>query len=216
MAANTNHAGPRTLRPRSPRSRTTGAAGALRQPPSIHSSRKLTMSDIRLDLSAGLDRSIAWYRGDSVRYLVADLAARGDQAGRSAPPLNLALCIDVSGSMSGNKIVAAREAALAVAAELTARDRLSVVAFDHRVDVLLEGRAMDAEGQAAAAVAIHRLQPRGNTNLFEGWLQAAERAATVAAQLPGATPRVLILSDGHANEGLVDPSAIAVHVGALF
>ena len=173
------------------------------------------MSDVRLDLSAGLDRSIAWYRGGSVRYLVADLAAGGAPAGRAAPPLNIALCIDVSGSMGGDKIVAAREAALAVAASLTARDRLSVVAFANQAEVLLDARAMDAEGQAAAAVAIHRLQAHGGTNLFEGWLQAAERVASAAALAPGATPRVLILSDGHANQGLVNPTEVAVHVGAL-
>lgn len=178
------------------------------------------MTNTHLDLVAGLDRPLAWYRGESVRYLVADLSARQDTppgaaARRAAPPLNLALCVDVSGSMSGDKIAAARNAALAVAATLSARDRLSIVAFDSHVEVLLDGRAMDAEGQALAAAAIHRLQPRGSTNLFAGWVEAAERVAATAATLQGGTPRVLILSDGQANQGLTDPTEIAVHVGAL-
>lgn len=183
------------------------------------------MTNTHLDLTGGLDRSLAWYRGESVRYLVADLSARADatpgEAARRAPPLNLALCIDISGSMSGDKIVAARDAAMAVAATLSARDRLSIVAFDSVVEVLLDGRAMDAEGQALAATAIHRLQPRGGTNLFAGWVEAAQRVAATAATLaqagPGAggTPRVLILSDGQANEGTTDPTEIAIHVGAL-
>ncbi len=181
------------------------------------------MTNIHLDLIAGLDRPLAWYRGESVRYLVADLSARaeatpGEAARRAAPPLNLALCIDISGSMAGDKIVAARDAALAVAATMTARDRLSIVAFDSIVEVLLDGRAMDAEGQALAATAIHRLQPRGGTNLFAGWVEAAQRVAATATTMgttTGGTPRVLILSDGQANEGTTDPTEIAVHVGAL-
>ena len=183
------------------------------------------MTNIHLDLIAGLDRPLAWYRGESVRYLVADLSARaeatpGEAARRAAPPLNLALCIDISGSMAGDKIVAARDAALAVAATMTARDRLSIVAFDSIVEVLLDGRAMDAEGRALAATAIHRLQPRGGTNLFAGWVEAAQRVAATATTMgtttgAGGTPRVLILSDGQANEGTTDPTEIAVHVGAL-
>ncbi len=174
------------------------------------------MTSTHLDLAAGLDRTLAWYRGASVRYLVADLSARGTTTtGRAAPPLNIALCVDVSGSMSGDKIVAARAAALAVAATLSARDRLSLVAFDTSVEVLLDGRTMDAEGQALAATAIHRLEPRGSTDLFAGWVESARRAAATAAALSGGTPRVLILSDGHANHGETDPTAIAVHVGAL-
>src|SRR5262249_26850714 len=52
------------------------------------------------------------------------------------PPLALALVLDRSGSMHGTKIVTARDAASAVVAGLDERDRVAVVVFDDRIDVV--------------------------------------------------------------------------------
>jgi Ca-activated chloride channel family protein len=131
------------------------------------------------------------------------------------PALHLALAIDISGSMAGDKIDAARCAALTVVEALTAPDRLSLVAFDNKAELLLDARPMDKAGRAAAASAIRGLIDRGGTNLFDGWLLAAERVATAMAVDQAASHRVLLLSDGHANDGLTDRAEIAGHVGAL-
>lgn len=174
------------------------------------------MPDATLDLSAGLDRALAWEEGGSVRYLVADLRARGGPAvQRRVPALNLALAIDVSGSMGGDRIAAARRAALAVAAALAPCDRLSLVAFDSDAEVLLKARPMDKAGRSAAAKAIGRLEPRGGTNLFGGWLQAVEHVAMAQAEDPLASHRVVLLSDGQANEGVTDRAELARHTGEL-
>lgn len=168
-----------------------------------------------LNLTAGLDRAIAWHQGGSVRYVVADLTAMGAVVSSDVPALNLALAIDVSGSMSGAKLEAARQAALAMVEAMTVQDRLSLVAFDQQVKVLLDARKMDEEGRAAAAAAIMGLAIGGSTNLFSGWLMAAELVAAAMATDPAASHRVLLLSDGHANSGITDRTQIASHVGAL-
>ena len=174
------------------------------------------MTDTTLTLTAGLDRAHAWEEGGSVRYLVAELAGRGEATPRrELPALNLALAIDVSGSMAGDKIDAARRAARAVAEAMTERDRLSIIAFDSTAEVLLDARPMDQAGRAAAVAAIAGLVDRGGTNLFEGWLLAAERGAVAMAAALQASPRVLLLSDGQANEGVTGRDEIARHVGAL-
>ncbi len=55
-----------------------------------------------LSLDLGLDRTLAWAEGGSVRYLVANVMAAGVTRDRNeTPPVNLALCVDVSGSMGG-------------------------------------------------------------------------------------------------------------------
>ena len=72
-----------------------------------------------LDLVVGADRSLAWKDGNSVRYLVADLVARRVANSRGEmTPLNLALAIDVSSSMAGEKLGVARNTALSVVDEL--------------------------------------------------------------------------------------------------
>lgn len=167
-----------------------------------------------LALGLGLDRSLAWIDGGSVRYLVADLAANGPtQAGRVPPALNLALAIDVSGSMAGSKLAAARETASAVTRALTERDRLTLVAFDDRATLLLDARQMDTLGQQEALAAIERLRVGGSTNLWDGWLLAGEHVAAAMRTSSRASHRVLILSDGHANLGETDPMRLARHAG---
>lgn len=172
--------------------------------------------DRTLHLLAGLDRTLAWEEGDSVRYVVAELSASGPAVERlDTPALNLSLAIDISGSMDGSKIEAAKQAALAVAEALGARDRLSIIAFDDTAELRLDTRAMDDAGRAAAAAAISALHSRGMTNLFDGWLMAAERVALAMAHSPQASHRVLLLSDGQTNTGETDRTEIARHVGAL-
>lgn len=176
----------------------------------------LTPPPTTLALTLGLDRRLAWAEGASVRYAVADLAAIGAPAAQAeTPPLNLALAIDVSGSMDGNKIVAARDTATAVAQALTARDRLTIVAFDSTSEMLLDAVPMDAAGRKAALAAIRRLEPRGNTNLWEGWLLAGERVAVAMEADLKASHRVLLLSDGQANAGVTNPTELAHHCGEL-
>ena len=173
-----------------------------------------TSTRTALTLRIGLDRTLAWDAGGSVRYLVADVDASGTVASDVTPPaINLALAIDVSGSMAGEKIAAARETASAVTRALTTRDRLTIVAFSHEATLLLDARAMDDAGRRDALQAIARLESDGNTNLWEGWRMAGERVATAMRDSATASHRVLILSDGQANQGTTDPRDLAHHAG---
>lgn len=167
-----------------------------------------------LELTIGLDRALAWDAGGSVRYLVADLAAQGTASTSAQPPaVNLALAVDVSTSMSGEKLVAARETAAAVARALTPRDRLTIVTFSTVSRVLLDARSMDDDGRSDALKAISQLQVEGSTNLWEGWLLAGERVAGAMQADPRASHRVLLLSDGQANNGITEPRELAHHAG---
>ncbi len=134
-----------------------------------------------------------------------------DKQSRPRPPLNLALVIDRSGSMSGRKLSNARKAACFLAGELTARDRLAIVAFDDEVQVVVPSTAV-ADPQLFIA-AINTIHSGGSTALFDGWLAGATQVANHLD--PAGLNRVLLLSDGQANQGLTNQKEIAAKVAGL-
>jgi uncharacterized protein YegL len=169
-----------------------------------------------IKLTAGFDRDLIWKEGASVRYVVADLIAHhGEVAINAPPPLNLALAIDVSGSMEGEKLAAAKKTAEEVTEALGPQDRLTIVAFSAKAQLLLSAATMDSAGKRKAQTAVRQLKSSGDTNLSDGWLLAAEQLA-VAMQLNTETShRLVLLSDGHANRGITDAAELAVHAGEL-
>ncbi len=118
------------------------------------------------------------------------------------PPVNLAIVLDRSGSMSGGgKLEKAKEAAIAALRRLGERDLFSLVIFDHEVETLVPPQS--AGNTEWIEARIHSIHARGNTALFGG---VSQGAAEVRKHLEGRyVSRILLLSDGQANVGPSQP-----------
>jgi Ca-activated chloride channel family protein len=127
------------------------------------------------------------------------------------PALNLGLVIDRSGSMDGDKMAFARQAAAFAVEQLLPTDRVSVVVFDDEVRTLVPSTPVEARGPILDA--IRRIEPGGSTALHEAWRQGGLQVSQFLDRTR--LNRVIVLSDGLANVGETNPDVIATDVSRL-
>jgi Ca-activated chloride channel family protein len=119
-------------------------------------------------------------------------------------PLNLSVVLDRSGSMAGDKLAAARDAAAMLVQRLHPDDTVSVVAYDDDVTTVAEPATGAA--QASLTSQIRSIRPGGSTNLSGGWLRGRELVAR--GKRDGGVNRVVLLTDGLANAGITSPEQL--------
>ncbi|HSW28682.1 MAG TPA: VIT domain-containing protein [Longimicrobiales bacterium] len=128
----------------------------------------------------------------------------GRNTGR-AEPRDVTVVMDVSGSMSGEKIEQARAALRGLLGTLSAEDRFRLVAFSNQVRPQAEGwTTARGEGLRSARAWVDALVADGGTNIA-GALDEAFRLETPEGRLPV----VIFLTDGLPSVGEQSPERLA-------
>jgi len=120
-------------------------------------------------------------------------------------PLHIAVVLDRSGSMSGRPLHEACRCASAIAERLAAGDQLAIITYDNRIQVLRH--CAPVGDLPALKQEIQSVRAGGSTNLHGGWAAGVE--ALRKNHHSDVISRVLLLSDGAANDGITDPATLA-------
>jgi hypothetical protein len=106
--------------------------------------------------------------------------------------------------MEGRKIEEARLAVKQLVTNLDAQDRLAIVRFSHGASLVAPPTLTTPAGKSALVEAVEELTSGGNTNMSEGAALSLELLQGAPRQVDDkeALRRVIVFTDGHANEGI--------------
>ncbi|WP_298975819.1 VWA domain-containing protein [uncultured Thermosynechococcus sp.] len=111
-------------------------------------------------------------------------------------PLNLCLILDHSGSMAGVPLAMVKRAAQSLVDRLLPTDRLSVVVFDHKAQVLVPNQWV--KDKAIIKAQIDNLEPSGGTAIDAGMKLGL---AELAKGKQGTISQAFLLTDGENEHG---------------
>ncbi|TAF11348.1 MAG: VWA domain-containing protein [Nostocales cyanobacterium] len=144
-----------------------------------------TLNDANLDAN----------QPSSQRQLAISISAIGETLDRSVP-LNLCLILDHSGSMNGRSLETVKKAASLLVDRLSSEDRLSIVVFDHRAQVLVPNQVI--ADREYIKQQINRLSADGGTAIDEGLRLGIEE---LAKGKKDTISQAFLLTDGENEHG---------------
>lgn len=114
------------------------------------------------------------------------------------PPVNLALLVDTSGSMEGRAIADARAASLALVGSLAPEDRIAVVVFDSKAEVLLPSTRVNDADMKDLRKKIEAMKATGTTDMASGLKLAIDEVSRTLER--DGVNRVVLVGDGVPND----------------
>lgn len=164
----------------------------------------------QIKAKASLSQSKIVQGSDGVVYLQIDL-----EAPENAVPLStkrkatdFVVVLDRSGSMSAaNKMVYAQKALQTLVQQMSSQDRFGLVSFDDNAEINHYLSYVSSLEKSQLKQKIAAITPRGSTNISSGLSLALQMIQE--NNNTQRSEKILLISDGLANKGIVDPEALA-------
>ncbi|MBI4548174.1 MAG: VWA domain-containing protein [Ignavibacteriae bacterium] len=154
-----------------------------------------------ITLNGRLNTTCIPHSGGTV-YLQMEIITPASTKRSERRPMNIAVVLDRSGSMADErKIDYAKQAVFSLIDRLSSDDYLSIVIYDDQIDVLLPTQRVRDKQRIKRM--IREVYPRGSTNLGGGMMEGFRQVERNLNR--EFVNRVILLSDGLANQGITDP-----------
>lgn len=137
------------------------------------------------------------------------LAVRSFDATKPRRPITVTFVLDTSGSMAGPGMEREVAAVKAIAKSLAPGDIVNVVTWNTDNQVLLTGHAVTGPNDAKLLQVANGLTASGGTDLHGGLVAGYQLAQANYGE--NRLNRLVLISDGGANVGVVDEDLIALH-----
>jgi len=134
------------------------------------------------------------------RQVYAELRVAADEApvtSQSARPVAMALVLDVSGSMTGEKIEQARQSVLSMIEQMRDTDQIALVTYSDSARVV-QPLATVRDVRSQLRVTVPTIQIEGGTNIPAGLMLGAQALSDAPESL---VRRVVLMSDGRDGSG---------------
>ena len=171
---------------------------ALPEPGQVELSRFSAGSTLTVEGRVGSPKLLKNGRGET--FVMLEVRGGDVGAAKVAPPVNLSLVMDRSGSMKGTRLRNAINAATQAVDRLRDGDTVSVVAFDNRARVIVTPTTISPGERERINAEIRGITLGGDTCISCG----LEDGIFESDRTMGKVNRMIVLSDGDATAGVRD------------
>jgi Ca-activated chloride channel family protein len=127
-----------------------------------------------------------------VLYAMATIQPSPQEGEQAPPPLNLSLVLDRSTSMAGERLDTARVSAENIISKLRPQDKIAIVTFSDRAEVLISTDVRLPISEARQRLSM--IQASGGTEIYQGLSAGVNQLRQV--RHPNTVDHVILLTDG--------------------
>lgn len=150
------------------------------------------LPDVNISITYGRSQ-IPLLEEPQLFYVLLELDTPKQPDPKDLPPIHVCLVVDRSNSMRGERIEMVRQNIIHLSKKLRSKDRLSIVAFSDRAEVILPPKEL--EDPASVDNVLGKLQVGGATEIFQGLSTGYDLIQRFSRE--GMIKQLILVTDGH-------------------